>query len=231
MDFTLIPLCSDTGHEFSLNRGPRSHCDICDRVDILHHCANCEYSICKHCYKAETCESSVDTVVDSSVDSVVDSIVDSLVDFVVDSIVDPYPGVSPKMEPSRNLSDRDREIKNDILLAKYWLKKDGLLNWSVVLGNDELCYINESKQSRTYDYPKCVPPSPEQNLTLSPISEISERSERYPEQNLTLYPRSEIYQEQNLTLSPRSEENTSYYGHSLVSKLTGLYSSFTEAFK
>ena len=196
MDFTLTPLCSDTGHEFSLNRGPRSHCDICDRVDILHHCANCEYSICKHCYKAETCESSVDTVVDP-VDSIVDSIVDSLVDSIVDSIVDPYPGVSPKMEPSRNLSDRDREIKNDISLAKYWLKKDGLLKWSVVLGNDELCYINESKQSRTYDYPKCVPPPPEQNLTLS----------------------------------PRSDENTSYYGHSLVSKLTGLYSSFTEAFK
>jgi len=192
MDLTLIPLCSDTGHEFSLNRGPRSHCDICDRVDILHHCANCEYSICKHCYKAKTCEPSVDTV-----DSIVDSIVDSLVDFVVDSLVDPYPGVSPKMEPSRNLSDRDREIKNDISLAKYWLKKDGLLKWSVVLGNDELCYINESKQSRTYDYPKCVPPPPEQNLTLS----------------------------------PRSDGNTSYYGHSLVSKLTGLYSSFTEAFK
>ena len=205
MDFTLTPLCSDTGHEFSLNRGPRSHCDICDRVDILHHCANCEYSICKHCYKAKTCEpsvdpvdtvDSVDTVVDP-VDSIVDSIVDSLVDFVVDSLVDPYPGVSPKMEPSRNLSDRDREIKNDISLAKYWLKKDGLLKWSVVLGNDELCYINESKQSRTYDYPKCVPPPPEQNLTLS----------------------------------PRSDGNTSYYGHSLVSKLTGLYSSFTEAFK
>jgi len=208
MDFTLTPLCSDTGHEFSLNRGPRSHCDICDRVDILHHCANCEYSICKHCYKAKTCEPSVDTV-----DSIVDSIVDSLVDFVVDSLVDPYPGVSPKMEPSRNLSDRDREIKNDISLAKYWLKKDGLLKWSVVLGNDELCYINESKQSRTYDYPKCVPPPPEQNLTLSPRSE---RSEIYPEQNLTLY--------------PRSDENTSY-GHGLVSKLTGLYSSFTEAFK
>ena len=189
MDFTLTPLCSDTGHEFSLNRGPRSHCDICDRVDILHHCANCEYSICKHCYKAKTCEPSVDTV--DTVDTV------DPVDSVVDSVVDPYPGVSPKMEPSRNLSDRDREIKNDILLAKYWLKKDGLLKWSVVLGNDELCYINESKQSRTYDYPKCVPPPPEQNLTLS----------------------------------PRSDGNTSYYGHSLVSKLTGLYSSFTEAFK
>ena len=209
MDFTLIPLCSDTGHEFSLNRGPRSHCDICDRVDIVHHCANCEYSICKHCYKAKTCEPSVDPVY-----SVVDSVVDSLVDFVVDSVVDPYPGVSPKMEPSMNLSDRDHVIKNDILLAKYWLKKDGLLTWSVVLGNGELCYINESKQSRTYDYPKCVSPPPEQNLTLSPISEISE-----------------IYPEQNLTLSPRSNENTSYYGHSLVSKLTGLYSSFTEAFK
>ena len=180
MDFTLIPLCSDTGHEFSLNRGPRSHCDICDRVDIVHHCANCEYSICKHCYKANTCEPSVDPV-----------------DSVVDSVVDPYPGGSPKMEPSRNLSDRDHVIKNDILLAKYWLKKDGLLTWSVVLGNGELCYINESKQSRTYDYPKCVSPPPEQNLTLS----------------------------------PRSNENTSYYGHSLVSKLTGLYSSFTEAFK
>jgi len=209
MDFTLTPLCSDSGHEFSLNRGPRSHCDICDRVDIVHHCANCEYSICKHCYKAKTCEPSVDPV-----DSVVDSVVDSLVDFVVDSVVDPYPGVSPKMEPSMNLSDRDHVIKNDILLAKYWLKKDGLLTWSVVLGNGELCYINESKQSRTYDYPKCVSPPPEQNLTLSPRSEISE-----------------IYPEQNLTLSPRSNENTSYYGHSLVSKLTGLYSSFTEAFK
>ena len=209
MDFTLTPLCSDSGHEFSLNRGPRSHCDICDRVDIVHHCANCEYSICKHCYKAKTCEPSVDPVY-----SVVDSVVDSLVDFVVDSVVDPYPGVSPKMEPSMNLSDRDHVIKNDILLAKYWLKKDGLLTWSVVLGNGELCYINESKQSRTYDYPKCVSPPPEQNLTLSPRSEISE-----------------IYPEQNLTLSPRSNENTSYYGHSLVSKLTGLYSSFTEAFK
>ena len=209
MDFTLTPLCSDSGHEFSLNRGPRSHCDICDRVDIVHHCANCEYSICKHCYKANTCEPSVDPV-----DSVVDSVVDSLVDFVVDSVVDPYPGVSPKMEPSMNLSDRDHVIKNDILLAKYWLKKDGLLTWSVVLGNGELCYINESKQSRTYDYPKCVSPPPEQNLTLSPRSEISE-----------------IYPEQNLTLYPRSNENTSYYGHSLVSKLTGLYSSFTEAFK
>jgi hypothetical protein len=75
-----------------------------------------------------------------------------------------------------------------------------------------------------------MPPPPEQNLTLSPISE------RYPEQKRTLYPRSERperserYPEQNLTLSPRSDENTSY-GHGLVSKLTGLYSSFTEAFK
>ena len=79
MDFTLTPLCSDTGHEFSLNRGPRSHCDICDRVDILHHCANCEYSICKHCYKAKTCEPSVDTVdtVDT-VDAFIEAFIDAL---------------------------------------------------------------------------------------------------------------------------------------------------------
>lgn len=51
MDFKLIPICSEVGHEMNYKYNSGSSCDICKKRVVSYRCDNCEYSRCSGCHR------------------------------------------------------------------------------------------------------------------------------------------------------------------------------------
>lgn len=72
---------------------------------------------------------------------------------------------------SEEISERLRKekIKNSIKLAESKLKEDGLTQWTVMVSNGEICYINKLMRTYSFDYPY-TPPPPEDSPIYIDIS-------------------------------------------------------------
>ena len=51
MAFTLIPICSEIGHELQYQFKTSYNCEICNKTGISYRCINCEYGRCKDCHQ------------------------------------------------------------------------------------------------------------------------------------------------------------------------------------
>lgn len=73
---------------------------------------------------------------------------------------------------SKEISERLRKgkIKNDIKLAEFKLKEDGLTQWNAMVSNGEICYVNKLRNTYSFDYPYTDKPN------LSPDEDVLEET-------------------------------------------------------
>ena len=51
MDYTLIPICSESGHAMTVKLNCHYLCDVCCRHGVYYQCIDCEERRCKSCLK------------------------------------------------------------------------------------------------------------------------------------------------------------------------------------
>lgn len=77
---------------------------------------------------------------------------------------------------SEEISERlkKEKIKNDIVLAESKLKKDSLTDWSVMVSDGEICYVNKLMKTYSFDYPYVRPPEDSPNTKTEVRSKMNE---------------------------------------------------------
>ena len=69
------------------------------------------------------------------------------------------------------------KMKNELRLADMKLKMDGLDNWTAMVKDREILYVNKLTHCHSYEYPKCDIPG------ISPIPEMTPDLETTPKFN------------------------------------------------